>query len=105
MQHEAKTSMFTLHKAGMVVHVYNLSIWEVESEGSEVQGHFQLHREFETNSVASYRYVPQNPKTGTQVFMRARQEALPLSYIASPRDWLLQDDPSTVYYINHVFLF
>ena len=34
-------------KQGMVVHASNLSTWEVEAEGSEVQGHPQLHSEIE----------------------------------------------------------
>lgn len=43
--------MKPLHKAGMAAHICNLSSWEVEAGGSEVQGHFQLHREFKSNLV------------------------------------------------------
>lgn len=38
-------------KPGMVVHVLNISIWEVEVEGPEVQCHSQLHRNLKTSVV------------------------------------------------------
>lgn len=34
---------------GAMAYACRLSIGEVEAGGSKVQGHFQLHREFETN--------------------------------------------------------
>lgn len=37
------------HKLGMVAHTYNLSPWEVEAVGSEVQSYLQLHREFKAH--------------------------------------------------------
>lgn len=39
-----------LHRLGVVAHAfYYLSVWEVEAEGSEVQGHPHLHSEFKTS--------------------------------------------------------
>lgn len=37
------------HTSGIVVHADNLSTWEVEPEGSEVQDHPQIRIESDTN--------------------------------------------------------
>lgn len=39
----------TPSKGGTVVQACNPSIWALEAEGSEVQGHLQIQSEFEAN--------------------------------------------------------
>jgi hypothetical protein len=47
-------------KQGVVVNAYNLSIREVETEGSEIQGHSQLHSRFQANLVYMRYHVNKN---------------------------------------------
>lgn len=47
--HQALGSILALHKLDVVAPNCNPSTWEVEAEGSEVQGRCLLHRKVKTN--------------------------------------------------------
>lgn len=48
-QKRSPRPQLSTQKPGMAMHICNLSIWEVEARGSDIEGHAQLHSEFEAS--------------------------------------------------------
>jgi len=67
----------------MVARSCNSSIWEVEAEGSEIQGHPQLHSKFEgslchvsTRVIVSKQIHRQNNKTNKHPYINNNQKRM-----------------------------
>lgn len=63
------------HKQGVEADTYNPSTGEVEAEGPEFQGHFQLHKDFKV-SLGYYDFVLKNKKVAGQMVKEGKMTRL-----------------------------